>query len=193
MKLTLFITFGYLVWTVASEIDCDQADNINEGHIHLCCKHPEDENETVDSCAKETNFRMPSAQDHNVLDLTADGAISATCFSDCILNKMHFIKDHKLDMVAIKAYYEKKYSHDAEYASEMINAFDHCHGTTQRKEANFLMKHMPHSCNTNSSVILGCVVKQFFHNCPRNRWAQTQECKDTLEFSKSCPDAFASL
>ncbi|KAH8370341.1 hypothetical protein KR093_003128, partial [Drosophila rubida] len=177
----------------ASEIDCDQADNVNEEHIHLCCKHPEDQNEIVDSCAKETGFKMPSAQDHNMLDITADRAISASCFSECILNKMHFLKDSNLDMAAIKAHYDKNYKHDTQYATEMINAFDHCHGTSELWESNFLMNHMPHSCNTNASVILGCVVKQFFHNCPSSRWAQTQECHDALEFSKSCPDAFASL
>ncbi|XP_034480047.1 uncharacterized protein LOC117785891 [Drosophila innubila] len=194
MKRIIFITFAYLLWSVVgSEIDCDQAENVNEDHIHYCCKHPDGQNEIVENCAKETGFKLKNALEKNILDINADRAMSASCFSDCILNKLKFLKDHKLNMLAVKQHFETEYSNDPEYGREMISAFDHCHGKTQENTSNFLHKHMHHHCNTSSSVILGCVVKQFFHNCPTNRWSITQECQDAWEFSKHCSDVFASL
>jgi len=104
---------------------------VNDEHIHYCCKHPEDQNEIVDNCAKETGFQLPKSQEKNILDITADRAIAATCFSDCVLNKLKFIKDHKLDMLAVKQHFQTKYNTDPEYSEEMINAFDHCHGKSK--------------------------------------------------------------
>ncbi|KAM8711241.1 hypothetical protein ACLKA7_000389 [Drosophila subpalustris] len=193
MKRIIFIAIAFFWSFVASEIDCDKAENVNEEHIHYCCKHPDDHNEIVEICTKETGFKLSNNREKSILDITADRAISASCFSDCILNKLKFLKDRKLDMLAVRQYFEKEYSNDPEYVREMISAFDHCHGKTQEKAANFFKKHMHQRCNPNSSVILGCVVKEFFHNCPASRWSKSQECHEALELSKNCPDVFATL
>jgi len=48
-------------------------------------------------------------------------------------------------------------------------------------------------CDPKSSVVLACVIRQFFHNCPADRWSKTKECEDTLAFSKKCQDSLATL
>lgn len=65
------------------------------------------------------------------MDITADRAIRGTCFGKCILNKLSLMKDNNVDMDGVRNYFNTKFSSDPEYAKEMINAFDHCHGKSE--------------------------------------------------------------
>lgn len=67
------------------------------------------------------------------MDITADRAIRGTCFGKCILNKLNLMKDNNVDMDGVKKYFNTKFASDPEYAKEMINAFDHCHGKSEYK------------------------------------------------------------
>ncbi|EDW09077.1 uncharacterized protein LOC6579246 [Drosophila mojavensis] len=189
----------YLVWYArAGEIDCDKTDAVNEDHVHYCCKHPDGHSDIIDSCSKETGFKMPSAKEQSLVDLTATRAISGTCFAKCVFEKMNVMKDDNLDMDSVKKYLNEKFSQDPEYVKEMINAFDHCHGKSEENVAKFMSNHVfvhmsQHYCAPKSSVIMACVIRQFFHNCPKDRWAKTKECENLLAFSQNCRDSLATL
>lgn len=82
----------------------------------------------MDSCAKETGFNYIQSNEESIVDITADHATMGTCFAKCVFNKLQFMKGDELDMSAVRQHFESKYKADPEYAKEMINAFDHCHG-----------------------------------------------------------------
>lgn len=48
-------------------------------------------------------------------------------------------------------------------------------------------------CDPKPGVIMACVIREFFHNCPADRWAKTEECNTVLEFSKKCKDALTTI
>lgn len=62
------------------------------------------------------------------MDITADRAIRGTCFGKCVFSKLNLMKDNNLDMDSVRSLFTERFSDDPEYAKEMINAFDHCHG-----------------------------------------------------------------
>ncbi|XP_011177871.1 general odorant-binding protein 66 [Zeugodacus cucurbitae] len=180
------------------KIDCDNPESIKEDRIHYCCKHPDGYQEFVDSCAKETGFKFIKHDEEAIVDITADHAILGTCFAKCIFNKLQFMKGDDLDMPAVRKHYEGKFKTDPEYAKEMTNAFDHCHSKSIENTAKFLSNpifHVPGAkyCDPKPSVILACVIREFFHNCPADRWAKTEECNTVLEFSKKCKDALTTI
>ncbi|XP_037941011.1 general odorant-binding protein 66-like [Teleopsis dalmanni] len=180
------------------KIDCDNPDGINEDHIHYCCKHPEKPNKVLEDCSKETGFKWPNPKEEAFIDITPDRAIAGTCFSKCVFNKLNFIKGEDFNMEAVRKYYSDNHSNDPEYVKEMLNAFDHCHGKSEDNAAKFLSNPMFKTlsddfCEPKSSVILACVIRQFFHNCPIERWSKSPECDRVLEFSKSCKDALISM
>ncbi|XP_017837082.1 general odorant-binding protein 68 isoform X2 [Drosophila busckii] len=188
MQREMFILFAYLFWhSFAIQIDCNTTETINEDHIHLCCKHPDGHNELIANCAKKHHFKLPNDKEQSLIDLTADRAIAGTCFAQCVFKDLHFMSSNSLDMAAVRKHFQQTYAADAEYAKEMINAFDHCHGKSEDSAAQFSQLFI-HSnkehCDPKPSVILACVIRDFFHNCPANRWAKTPECQQTLEFSK---------
>ena len=82
----------------------------------------------MDACAKKTGFKLPNENEQSIVDITADQAFASTCFGKCVFDKLQFLKENQLDMNAVKKYYTKTHANDPEYANEMINAFDHCHG-----------------------------------------------------------------
>ncbi|KAH8389741.1 hypothetical protein KR200_000866, partial [Drosophila serrata] len=194
----LLNTYLFFQFTRGIKIDCENPEAINEEHIHYCCKHPEGHNDIIESCAKETDFMLPNHNEEALVDITADRAIRGTCFGKCVFGKLNLMKDNNLDMVAVKKYFNDKFVDDPEYAKEMINAFDHCHGKSEENTSKFLSKPLfkqmsKHFCEPKSSVVLACVIRQFFHNCPADRWSKTKECEDTLAFSKKCQDSLATL
>ncbi|XP_030388527.1 uncharacterized protein LOC115634772 [Scaptodrosophila lebanonensis] len=199
MKAVFVITLAYLAWYVgAIKIDCEKPESVNEDHIHHCCKHPEGHNEIMEECSNKTGFPLPNPSEEAIVDLTPDHIIAGTCFGHCVMKALKFINDDKLDMEAVKKYYKERHPDDPEYVNEMISAFDHCHGKNEEGTAQFLSNPMFHSlsknfCEPKASVIWACVIRQFFHNCPADRWSKSKECQDTLEFSKSCKDALATL
>ncbi|XP_017024477.1 uncharacterized protein Obp58c [Drosophila kikkawai] len=199
MKLIILASFACLIWFASGiKIDCENPEAINEEHIHYCCKHPEGHNDIIESCAKETDFMLPNHNEEALVDITADKAIRGTCFGKCVFGKLKLMKDNNLDMEAVRKYFNDKFIDDPEYAKEMINAFDHCHGKSEENTSKFLSKPIfkqmsQHFCEPKSSVVLACVIRQFFHNCPADRWSKTKECEDTLAFSKKCQDSLATL
>ncbi|EDW61438.1 uncharacterized protein Obp58c [Drosophila virilis] len=199
MHLKISITFVCCVWFAgALKIDCDKTDTINEDHIHHCCKHPDGHNDIIASCANETGFKVPNPKEQAIVDLTAGRAIAGTCFAKCVFEKLNIMKDDNLDMDAVRKYLNDKYSDDPEYVKEMISAFDHCHGKTEENTAKFMSNHIfvqmsQHFCAPKSSVIMACVIRQFFHNCPADRWSKSAECENVLAFSQNCRDSLATL
>ncbi|XP_037715987.1 general odorant-binding protein 66 [Drosophila subpulchrella] len=199
MKCTILWCFISLIWFASGiKIDCENPEGINEEHIHYCCKHPDGHNDIIEDCARETNFLLPNQNEEALVDITADRAIRGTCFGKCVFSKLNLMKDKALDMDAVRTYFTEKFPDDPEYVKEMINAFDHCHGKSEEITSTFLAKPLfrqmsEHYCEPKSSVILACVIRQFFHNCPADRWSKTKECEDTLAFSKKCQDSLATL
>ncbi|XP_017146496.1 uncharacterized protein LOC108158571 [Drosophila miranda] len=199
MKPIVLLTFTCLIWFASGiSIDCENPEAINEEHIHYCCKHPDGHNDIIEKCAKETGFQLPSQTEEAMVDITADRAIRGTCFGKCVFGSLNFMKGEELDMEAVRNYFSSKFADDSEYAKEMISAFDHCHGKSEENTSKFLSKpifrQMSHQfCEPKSSVVLACVIRQFFHNCPADRWSKTKECEDTLAFSKKCHDSLATL
>ncbi|KAH8327137.1 hypothetical protein KR074_003810 [Drosophila pseudoananassae] len=199
MRFTILLSFASLIWIASGiQIDCDKPETINEEHIHYCCKHPDGHNDIIENCAKETGFHLASQTEEALVDITADRAIRGTCFGKCILNKLNLMKDNNVDMDGVRKYFNTKFGDDPEYAKEMINAFDHCHGKSEDNTSKFLSKPIfkqmsQQFCEPKPSVVLACVIRQFFHNCPADRWSKTKECEDTLAFSKTCQDALATL
>ncbi|XP_001987766.2 general odorant-binding protein 68 [Drosophila grimshawi] len=199
MVLAFPIIFGYLVWFAgAIQIDCDKTDQIHEDQIHHCCKHPDGHNQIMADCAKEHGFKLPNSNEQSMMDLTAGHAIAGTCFAKCVFDKLNFMKDDNLDMEAVKKSLLEKHSDDPEYVNEMIRAFNHCHGKVEENAAKFMsnpiFKHMTKDfCEPKSAVIMACVIRQFFHNCPSFRWAKTEECENLLQFSRNCTDSIATL
>ncbi|XP_018803987.1 PREDICTED: general odorant-binding protein 66 [Bactrocera latifrons] len=180
------------------KIDCDNPESIKEDRIHYCCKHPDGYQGVVDSCAKETGFKFIKHDEEAMVDITVDHAITGTCFGKCVFNKLEFMKGNDLDMTAVRAHFENKSKADPEYAKEMINAFDHCHGKSVENTAKFLSNPIfrqanAEFCDPKPAVILACVIREFFHNCPADRWAKTEECNTVLEFSKKCKDALTTI
>ncbi|KAI8037541.1 general odorant-binding protein 66 [Drosophila gunungcola] len=199
MKCIILLSFCCLIWFASGiQIDCENAEAINEEHIHYCCKHPEGHNDIIEECAKVTNFMLASKNEEALVDITADRAIRGTCFGKCVFSKLKLMKDNALDMDAVRKYFTEKFADDPEYVKEMINAFDHCHGKSEENTSMFLSKPLfkqmsQHFCEPQSSVVLACVIRQFFHNCPADRWSKTKECEHTLAFSKKCQDSLATL
>ncbi|XP_017078829.1 general odorant-binding protein 66 [Drosophila eugracilis] len=199
MKGVILYTFCSLIWFARGiKIDCENPDSIKEEHIHYCCKHPDGHNDIIEDCAKETNFMLANKNEEALVDITADQAIRGTCFGKCVFKKLNLMKDSELDMDAVRKYFTDKFFDDPEYVKEMINAFDHCHGKSEENTSLFLSKPLfkqmsQHFCEPKSSVVLACVIRQFFHNCPADRWSKTKECEDTLAFSRKCQDSLATL
>ncbi|EDW56823.1 general odorant-binding protein 68 [Drosophila sechellia] len=199
MKCTILLSFFSLIWFAGGiKIDCENTEAINEEHIHYCCKHPDGHNDLIEGCARETNFTLPNQKEEALVDITADRAIRGTCFGKCVFSKLNLMKDNTLDMDAVRSLFTERFPDDPEYVKEMINAFDHCHGKSEENTSMFLSKPLfkqmsKQFCDPKSSVVLACVIRQFFHNCPADRWSKTKECEDTLAFSKKCQDSLATL
>ncbi|CAD7014822.1 unnamed protein product [Ceratitis capitata] len=198
MSIIIF-AFGLALKPTSSlKIDCDNPDSIQEDHIHYCCKHPDGYQEFIDACVKETGFQYGKPEEEAMVDITVDRAITGTCFGKCVFSKLEFLKDNELDMSAVRKHFEDKFKTDPEYAREMINAFDHCHDKSVEHTTKFLSNPLFRAtngefCDPRSSVILACVIREFFHNCPADRWSKTEECSTVLEFSKKCKDALTTI
>lgn len=101
---------------------------IHEDHIHTCCKHPDGHNDVTEMCAKQTNFKLPSAKEEAMEDLTVDQVMTGFCWAECVFNQYKFMDaDNKLNMTAVRSVFAKVHSSDPEYEQEMVSAFDHCH------------------------------------------------------------------
>ncbi|EDW74306.1 Odorant-binding protein 58c [Drosophila willistoni] len=202
MKLFIILTIIVcLSWCSSGiRINCNKPPPLNEDHIFTCCKHPDGHNDITEACAKETGFKLPGETFEAMVDITADQAMEGTCFGKCVFLKLNFLKKNttELDIEAVRKYFQTKNADDPEYAKEMINAFDHCHGKSEESVSKFfanpIFKHMSHKfCEPTSSVILACVIREFFHNCPDDRWDKSTICEETLAYSRSCNDSLTTL
>ncbi|XP_037949187.1 general odorant-binding protein 66-like [Teleopsis dalmanni] len=184
--------------TVSIKVRCNHPETIREDHIHYCCKHPDGHNDIIEMCANETKFKLPSKDEEALEDVTVAQLVAGTCFGKCVFQKFKFFKNHELDMNAVRQHYKEVHKMDPEYEREMISAFDHCHSRSEEETAKlmsfpfFRIKNVKF-CDPKPSVVLSCVIYNFFHNCPKDRWAKTKECEETLEFAKKCKDALISM
>ncbi|KAH8407514.1 hypothetical protein KR222_004784, partial [Zaprionus bogoriensis] len=176
----------------ATEIDCDNVDEVKEQNIHTCCTHPDSHSEVIRNCANQTHFQPGTHIEEEVLDITADRLMTANCFSHCIFDRLKLMKEGKIDMQAVRDYFNTKFASDPEYAKEMINAFDMCKDVGDR-DFTLIVKAWHPNCQPANGMILACVVRKFFHNCPATRWSSTQECQRALEYREACPDSFATF
>ncbi|XP_017090876.2 uncharacterized protein Obp58b [Drosophila bipectinata] len=184
---------------LAVRIHCQNIERMHEENIHHCCKHPDGHNDVTESCALKTNFRLPSADEEAVEDVTVNQVMSGTCWAKCVVDHYNLLENNTLDMGKVRSYYKRYHTIDPEYEAEMVNAYEKCHSKSETALEQFLA--MPlvtefiktKMCKPTSSIILSCVIYNFFHNCPRSRWAHTSECEETLAFTKKCKDAFTTM
>ncbi|XP_030388526.1 general odorant-binding protein 68 [Scaptodrosophila lebanonensis] len=185
------------VYTV--RVHCRHMERIHEDHIHYCCKHPDGHNDVSESCAKKTNYRLPGPNEEDIIDNTVDQVMGSTCFGECVFNHYKFLKNNTLDMEAVIHHYKTVHKEDPEYETEMLQAFDKCHSKSEDATAMFLELPIIRAfsssthCNPKPSIILSCVIYNFFHNCPRNRWSNSTECVETLAFAKKCKDVLTTM
>ncbi|KAH8305924.1 hypothetical protein KR018_004131 [Drosophila ironensis] len=181
-------------------VHCRHTERIHEENIHHCCQHPDGHNDVTEKCAKETNFRLPSPNEEAIEDVTVDQVMSGTCWAKCVFDHFDLLHDRELNMTKVRAYYQRYHTSDPEYEKEMVNAYDHCHSKAETAAEDFLaspliaaMNSDTMPCSPVSSIVMSCVVYNFFHNCPKNRWAHTAECEETLAFAKKCKDALTTM
>ncbi|KAH8407691.1 hypothetical protein KR222_010797, partial [Zaprionus bogoriensis] len=179
---------------------CKDVQRIHEDHIHVCCKHPDGHNDITELCAKQTNFKLPSAKEEAMEDLTVDQVMTGFCWAECVFEQYKLLDaDKKLNMTAVRSVFKNVHDSDAEYEREMIAAFDLCHSKTEEATAQFLSSPLIKTFNKNvqcepqASIVLSCAIHNFFHNCPRNRWSNSTECEETLAFSKKCKDVLTTM
>ncbi|XP_030562091.1 uncharacterized protein LOC115763601 [Drosophila novamexicana] len=180
-------------------VHCRHMERIHEDHIHYCCKHPDGHNDVTELCAQQTNFRLPSRNEEAMEDITVDEVMSANCWAKCVFDHYKFMVNDSLDMLAVRSHFRTVHKLDLEYETEMLDAFEKCHSKSEEATAEFLSMPIVRAfstakyCKPMSSIILSCVIKNFFHNCPRSRWSNTTECAETLAFSKKCKDVLTTM
>ncbi|EDW91836.1 uncharacterized protein LOC6531320 [Drosophila yakuba] len=184
---------------LAIRVHCRHTERIHEENIHRCCKHPDGHNDVTEMCAKQTNFRLPNPNEEAIEDVTVDQAMLGTCWAKCVFDHYNLMENNTLDMVKVHSYYKQYHTTDPEYETEMLNAYQKCHSKAEDATEQFLSLPIIRAfstakfCKPTSSIIMSCVIYNFFHNCPANRWSNTTECVETLAFAKKCKDVLTTM
>ncbi|XP_017114726.1 uncharacterized protein LOC108137523 [Drosophila elegans] len=184
---------------LAIRVHCRHTERIHEENIHHCCQHPDGQNDITEMCAKQTNFRLPNPDEEAMEDVTVDQAMGGTCWAKCVFDHFDLMQNNTLDMVKVRSYYKSYHKTDPEYETEMLNAYEKCHSKSEDATERFLSLPIVRAfstakfCKPTSSIIMSCVIYNFFHNCPKNRWSNTTECVETLAFAKKCKDVLTTM
>ncbi|KAH8234418.1 hypothetical protein KR038_009516, partial [Drosophila bunnanda] len=184
---------------LAIQINCRHTERIHEENIHLCCKHPDGHDDVTEMCAKQTNFRLPNPNEEAIVDVTVDQTMVGTCWAKCVFDHYNLMVNNSLDMVKVRSYYKRYHQTDPEYETEMLNAYEKCHSESEKATEQFLSLPIVRAfgsskfCKPTSSIIMSCVIYNFFHNCPKNRWSNTTECQEALAFTKKCKDVLTIM
>nr|AAY55805.1 IP01869p [Drosophila melanogaster] len=155
--------------------------------------------DVTESCAKQTNFRLPSPNEEAIVDVTVDQAMVGTCWAKCVFDHYNLMENNTLDMDKVRSYYKRYHQTDPEYATEMLNAYEKCHTQSEEATEKFLSLPIVRAfstakfCKPTSSIIMSCVIYNFFHNCPASRWSNTTECVETLAFARKCKDVLTTM
>ncbi|SPP72846.1 Hypothetical predicted protein [Drosophila guanche] len=200
-SFVLCVALAQLLQSVpAVRVHCRHVERIHEDHIHYCCKHPDGHDEVTEMCAKQTNFRLPSTQEEAMEDVTVDQVMSGTCWGKCVFDHYKLMDANgTLDMIAVRSHYKQYHKSDPEYETEMLNAFQKCHSNTEDATSQFLSLPIVRAfatgkfCKPASSVILSCVIYNFFHSCPKSRWSNSTECEETRAFANKCKDVLTTM
>ncbi|EDV56679.1 Odorant-binding protein 58b [Drosophila erecta] len=190
-----------LLWEglLAIRVHCRHTERIHEENIHHCCQHPDGHNDVTEMCAKQTNFRLPNPEEEAIEDVTVDQAMLGTCWAKCVFDHYNLMENNTLDMVKVRTHYKRYHQTDPEYETEMLNAYEKCHSQSEDATEQFLSLPIIRAfstakfCKPVSSIIMSCVIYNFFHNCPKNRWSNTTECVETLAFAKKCKDVLTTM
>ncbi|XP_033154862.1 uncharacterized protein LOC117137492 [Drosophila mauritiana] len=183
----------------AVRVHCRHMERIHEENIHHCCKHQDGRDEVTETCAKQTNFHLPSPTEKAIVDVTVDQAMVGTCWAKCVFDHYNLMENNTLDMVKVRSYYKRYHQTDPEYATEMLNAYEKCHTQSEEATEKFLSLPIVRAfstakfCKPTSSIIMSCVIYNFFHNCPASRWSNTTECVETLAFARKCKDVLTTM
>lgn len=124
--------FPFPLQPTLATVKCKDVQRIHEDHIHTCCKHPDGHNDITEMCAKQTNFKLPSAKEEAMEDLTVDQVMTGFCWAECVFNQSNFMDaNNNLNMTAVRTVFASVHSSDPEYEREMVSAFDHCHSKSK--------------------------------------------------------------
>jgi len=132
---------------VAVRVHCRHMERIHEENIHHCCKHQDGHDDVTESCAKQTNFRLPSPNEEAIVDVTVDQAMVGTCWAKCVFDHYNLMENNTLDMDKVRSYYKRYHQTDPEYATEMLNAYEKCH-----TQCELMQNNHQHSLKLNFSI-----------------------------------------